>query len=274
MPDTTLTITAFAPEHLPGALALSQAEGWPHRAEDWALFLSLSQGAVALADGRVAGTALLTRFGQVGLVNMIIVGPELRGRGLGRKLVQAAMATADVPEFRLIATEAGLPLYRKMGFAETGAIRQHQGPVAPVTAPEGIIWASTADSAALAALDLRATGTDRRGLIDALLAQGRIAMLRTGDGVAFAGIRAFGRGLVAGPVIAETADQARALLAGVMAAHPGAFLRVDTPDDSGLGDWLTGLGLAHVGGGIAMSTAPQSHTDTTRSFALAAQALG
>ncbi|MFN3524467.1 MAG: GNAT family N-acetyltransferase [Paracoccus sp. (in: a-proteobacteria)] len=274
MPDITLTIAPFAPAHLPGALALSQAESWPHRAEDWALFLSLSRGVVALADDRVAGTALLTRFGQVGLVNMIIVGPELRGRGLGRKLVQAAMETADVPEFRLIATEAGLPLYRKMGFVETGVIRQHQGQVVPLAAPEGITWASAADSAALAALDLRATGTDRAGLIDALLAQGRIAMLQTGDQIAFAGIRTFGRGLVAGPVIAETTEQARRLLTAVMAAHPGAFLRVDTPEDSGLGDWLTERGLAHVGGGIAMSTTPQPHTDTTRSFALAAQALG
>jgi len=60
----TLTLAPFSPGHLPGALALSQAERWPHRAEDWAQFLSLSQGVVALVDGQVAGTALLTRFGH------------------------------------------------------------------------------------------------------------------------------------------------------------------------------------------------------------------
>ncbi|WP_330447837.1 GNAT family N-acetyltransferase (plasmid) [Paracoccus marcusii] len=91
---------------------------------------------------------------------MIIVGEALRGRGLGRRLVEGLMAEADIPEYRLIATEAGLPLYRKLGFLETGRIRQHQGQVTPLpTAP--VDWASAADHAALCALDRQATGMDR-----------------------------------------------------------------------------------------------------------------
>ncbi|WP_378949167.1 GNAT family N-acetyltransferase [Paracoccus sp. R86501] len=273
--SVTLSLAPFAPEHLPAALALSQAESWPHRAEDWALLLSLSKGVVALHDGQVAGTALVTHFGDVGLVNMIIVGKALRGRGLGRKLVEGAMATAPVPEHRLIATEAGLPLYRKMGFVPTGEIVQHQGTVAPVSAPGGITWATLNDAPALAALDRSATGMERRPLIDALLQQGRIAVRREGDQMmAWAAIRRFGRGLVAGPVIAPDADIAQRLLAHVMADHSGAFLRVDTQADSGLSPWLETLNLPRAGGGIAMSTAPQPHTAPIRSFALAAQALG
>lgn len=270
----TLTLAPFSPGHLPGALALSQAERWPHRAEDWAQFLSLSQGVVALVDGQVAGTALLTRFGHVGLVNMIIVGAPLRGRGLGRRLVEAAMATADLPEYRLTATEAGLPLYRKMGFVPTAEVVQHQGHVAPLAVPAHTEWASTADSAALVAMDRIATGMDRAPLIAALLAQGRIAVLRDGDRQGWAGIRAFGRGLVAGPVIASDADTARVLLTRVMADHPGAFLRVDTQTDSGLSPWLEGVHLTLAGGGIAMSTAQRPHAAPIRSFALAAQAFG
>ena len=38
--------------------------------------------------------------------------------------------------------------------------------------------------------------------------------------------------------------------------------------------WLETLGLAPVGGGVAMSTAPAPHAAPIRSFALAAQALG
>ena len=66
----TLTFVPFAPDHLPGALHLSRAAGWPHRAEDWALVLSLSQGLVALEGQRVVATALVTPFGAVGMVNM------------------------------------------------------------------------------------------------------------------------------------------------------------------------------------------------------------
>ncbi|TJZ90892.1 GNAT family N-acetyltransferase [Paracoccus gahaiensis] len=276
MSETTLTFAPFGPSHLPGALALSQAEHWPHRAEDWAMVLSLGRGVVALDQGRVAGTALVTRFGEVGLVNMIIVGAALRGRGLGRRLVEAAMARADVTEFRLIATPAGLPLYRNMGFHETGEIVQHQGFAAPVPfeAPD-VSGAALPDLAALAALDLRATGMDRARLIDHILRQGRIAVRRQDSRItAWAGLRPFGRGLVAGPVIAPDADSARTLLCRVMADHPGAFLRVDTQADSGLPPWLETLNLTRVGGGIAMSTAPRPRTDPLRSFALAAQAFG
>lgn len=275
----TLTLIPFAPHHLPGALALSQTERWPHRPEDWAMFLSLSQGVVALQDGRVAGTALATRFGDVALVNMIIVGEALRGRGLGRKLVEAAMATAPVSEFRLIATEAGLPLYRKMGFVETGSIVQHQGAAAPIDqtdpAMAGIAWAGPDDAAELASLDRQATGMERAPMIAAVLEKGRVALLRREGALqAWAAIRPFGRGLVAGPVIAHDAYSARMLLARLVADHPGAFLRVDTQTDSTLSPWLEGLNLPRTGGGIAMSTAPRPHSEPIRSFALAAQALG
>lgn len=275
----TLTLIPFAPHHLPGALALSQTERWPHRPEDWAMFLSLSQGVVALQDGRVAGTALATRFGDVALVNMIIVGEALRGRGLGRKLVEAAMATAPVSEFRLIATEAGLPLYRKMGFVETGSIVQHQGAAAPIDqtdpAMAGIAWAGPDDAAELASLDRQATGMERAPMIAAVLEKGRVALLRREGALqAWAAIRPFGRGLVAGPVIAHDAYAARMLLARLVADHPGAFLRVDTQTDSTLSPWLEGLNLPRTGGGIAMSTAPRPHSEPIRSFALAAQALG
>ena len=85
----------------------------------------------------------------------------------------------------------------------------------------------------------------------------------------------FGRGEVAGPVVARDAADARRLLAFLFASRPGAFLRVDIPEASGLGDWLAAQGLAPVGGGIAMirGGAPAAAPEF-QSFALAAQALG
>ncbi len=49
----TITLAPFASEHLPAALALSRAEAWPHRAEDWALLSSLSR---ASSRWRMAGS--------------------------------------------------------------------------------------------------------------------------------------------------------------------------------------------------------------------------
>ena len=43
---------------LPAARALSAAQGWPHREEDWRFVLGLGEGVAAEHDGQLAGTAL------------------------------------------------------------------------------------------------------------------------------------------------------------------------------------------------------------------------
>lgn len=270
------TIVPFLPEHIPGAVELSRIEQWPHRPEDWAMIHGLSRGVVALSGGRVVGTAMATIFGPVGMMNMIIVGEDMRGRGLGRRLMEAAMALAEPQEWRLVATEAGLPLYRKLGFVEQDRVLQHQGILAELPAPEGVEWASEADLDAIAAIDRAATGTDRTALIAALAQAGRIAVLHGAGGiVGYAALRPFGRGEVAGPVIAGDADQASALLSFLLSDRAGQFIRVDTTQDSGLAPWLAGLGLSHVGGGIGMSRGtPAARSGEFYRFAHAAQALG
>lgn len=271
----TIAFEPFTEAHLDAAVGLSRGEKWPHRRDDWALGLSLSRGVAAMAGGRLIGTALATPFGTVTMLNMIIVAPEMRGQGLGRALMERAMRPGS-EEWRLVATRDGVPLYRKFGFAETGEIVQHQGPVASVAPPDGVTWALAGDVDAIMALDRAATGMDRSKLIAALARLGRLAVLRDGDGLAgYGAIRLFGRGEVAGPVIARDAEDAQRLLRFLLAGRTGGFIRVDTQIDSGLAPWLAGLGLLHVGGGIRMSL---GHTPPAASsfgsFALAAQALG
>ncbi|WP_285671841.1 GNAT family N-acetyltransferase [Paralimibaculum aggregatum] len=280
----TLTLADFRPEHLPGALRLVAEARWPHRAEDLAFFLRLSRGIVALDGGQVVGTTLLTRFGPVAVMSMIVVDARLRGRGIGRRMMEQVMAGAAVAELRLVATEEGRPLYEKLGFAVTGEIVQHQGIAAPQAAdlPSGdVSWVDGAEREALlpaiAALDAEAAQADRASLVSALAGAGRIAVLRRrGAPAGYLALRAFGRGDVAGPVVAPDRPGAEALLSAALAACEGRFLRIDTPAETGLGDWLAARGLAHAGGGLAMRRgapalpAPQTH----HLFALAAQALG
>ncbi len=274
--ETDQFLTRFAPSHIPGAVALSRAENWPHRAEDWGLIHGLSQGLVALAEGEVAGTGMATIFGRVGMLNMIIVGAKLRGRGLGRRLMEGVMALATPDEWRLVATNDGLPLYRKLGFVETGEVLQYQGILAQIAATGSVDWAGTEDLAELAALDQAATGADRTALLAALLDAGEIAVTRQNGSIAgYAARRSFGRGEVVGPVVARDLGIAKDLLLQLFSDRAGYFMRVDTTADCGLSDWLEAQGLAHVGGGIAMSKGARAlpPTDFHR-FALAAQALG
>ena len=58
---------------------------------------------------------------------MIIVDAALRGRGLGRAVMEQIIDLAGPREMRLVATTDGLPLYEKLGFKADGRISQHQG---------------------------------------------------------------------------------------------------------------------------------------------------
>ena len=256
------------------------------------MLLDISQGVVARRAGQVSGTALFTPYGATdGTLSMIIVAAEMRGAGLGRRLVEAAMACAETRTLRLIATDDGAPLYRKLGFEDVNAIHQHQGvansglnfpadDIAPDIAP-----AQETDLNAVRTLDLQAYGADRTALLTHLYDIGVLRVVRNGGLVTgFAFRRAFGRGEVIGPVVARDQETARRLIGAQIAERSSDFIRVDIPGDSGLGPWLETLGLAHVGGGMAMtrpgvgaasSSTPAPDADPAAvTYALAAQALG
>ncbi|MDX3805514.1 GNAT family N-acetyltransferase [Bosea thiooxidans] len=283
MDQETIDIVAFDERHLDGAVLLSREAGWPHRREDWAMLLALSHGFVALRGGHVAGTAMLTPFGDgCATINMVIVAASTRGRGLGRKLMDAALRACGERECRLTATADGLPLYEKLGFSATHEIRQHQGvptplPMDAATDAAELDWVGSESFPAVAALDLQALGMDRRPLLRLLAESGRMAMLReAGRVVGYAALRQFGRGEVIGPVIANTVEQAQSLLSFLIASRPGAFLRVDTAEGEKLSPWLSAHGLAGVGGGIAMrrNATSRQPAGPAKPFALASQALG
>lgn len=281
MNPSQIDLVAFDPAHLPGALTLSQQASWPHRLEDWRLALALSRGIVALdPDGGVVGTAIMTPYGDThATINMVIVDTGHRGRGLGRRLMDAVLRLAGDRVIRLIATQDGVPLYEKLGFMATGRVAQHQGVPTLATAwPTDPRITSATPLCELLPLDRQAFGADRSRLFTHLFELGQFHTLAAdGSVLGFAGRRAFGRGQVIGPVVAATPDDARNLIGPHLSANPGAFLRVDTFEETGLSPWLQSIGLARVGGGIAMQRggAPSgASAQPARTFALANQAFG
>jgi GNAT superfamily N-acetyltransferase len=266
----TLRLVEFSPDHLPGAVRLSQQAQWPHRSEDWALTLTQSRGVVAIEQDRVVGTAIASLFGDVATLNMIIVDEALRGRKLGRKLMDAVIQIAGPREMRLIATSDGLPLYKKLGFQTTGEIFQFQGDV-QAAAPQIAVQTDGAELEALVAMDRAASGLDRGDLLARIVAEGTVFHCETG----FAVLRDFGRGQVLGPIVAKDLTTAQSLLAAAATYVQGGFLRIDTPNTQ-LGEFAQTLGLAHVGGGTCMVLQPGQAAPATdyQTFGLVSQALG
>lgn len=267
-------------EDIRAAAELSFEQHWPHRDEDWALFLALGEGLVAELGGKIAGTIMAWRFGDtMATLGMVIVTNVAQGRGLGRKLMEAMLDRLKGRTVVLNATAEGLPLYRKLGFVETGAVFQHQGP-APVVPlvellpGERIRPLGGADGVCLAELYSRATGMNRTQITAALLERSSAVVLtRDHVQVGFALFRRFGRGWSIAPVIAPDTNGAKALISHWLAANTGTFCRIDITGASGLGPWLEDLCLPQVGEVATMALGPAPNADTGL-IALAAQALG
>jgi GNAT superfamily N-acetyltransferase len=238
--------------------------------------LKLSTGVAVLEKDKVVGTTLTTRFGGCATINMVIVDEAMRGRGLGRRLMDAGLDAARGVPCRLVATQEGLPLYERVGFRQVGDILQCQGVCAAVEAPMDVEWMQSGDLAEIAVLDNAAFGADRSKLISLVKDVGRFAVIRRDGHVAgFAATRPFGRGEVIGPVVAENAEDARKLIQFQIAARSDRFLRIDTPKDLGLSQWLAECGLVHVGRATAMHRGGQSiPSSLAKTFALANQAFG
>lgn len=289
MDRATITRVPLTLAHLPGALRLSQQAGWPHRLDDWRLIHAVSQGyALVAASDAVVGTAVVTPYGDdLATISMVIIDAALRGRGLGRALLQAALPLAGTRPVQLVATEAGRPLYDSLGFRAAGCIQQHQGLLQPITpAPDhaGVQDATPNDLPQITALDRAAFGADRRALLLALARLGRVAVILTaGQLTGYAILRPFGRGAVIGPVLAADETDARALISHLATPCAGTFLRLDIMPGSGLAPWLTALGLPSVSDGLLMRRTDNSRREgvatspsstPTQVFGLASQGFG
>lgn len=275
-----VVLVPFGKEHLEGALALSQEMSWPYRLEDWAIALELGQGFVLLnGAGAVVATAAWWPYGDDhASAGMIIVAKAAQGRGHGARLMDALLAAAHSRAITLNSTAEGLALYERRGFVRTGVIQQHQGvPDERHQAPPASLVRAmaAADVEAVARLDRQATGWARRPMLDRLLEAGDgHVLVRDGELRGYAISRRFGRGHVIGPVVADSAAGARALIEAALARLGQVFVRVDIPVTSQLGDWLEGIGLRQVGDATTMVKGPQTPpAGPARMFALANQSF-
>lgn len=272
-------LVSFTRAHLPGGLRLSLEMGWPYRLEDWEVALELGQGFALESGGEVIGTAMWWPYGEIhASAGMIIVAKAAQGRGHGAVLMDALLAAAQPRGITLNSTAEGFALYERRGFAAVGTIQQHQGvPLRQHEAPPASLVRTmvASDADAVDRLDREATGWTRPQMLRKLaqVAQGHVLM-RGGAPRGHAFCRLFGRGHVIGPVVAESRDDARALIEAALAPLGSAFVRIDTATSTQLGPWLESIGLAQVGQATTMVRGPQTPaTGPARMFALANQSF-
>jgi predicted N-acetyltransferase YhbS len=126
---------------------------------------------VAEADGQIVGTGVLSVNGSVGWIGTIFVEPAWRRGGVGMALTQATIDTAESAGCRtllLVATDAGRPLYEKIGFEVQTWYRILEAPGLGDQPIDPRIRPFAADDLApMAQLSAAATGEDRTHLLEA-----------------------------------------------------------------------------------------------------------
>jgi GNAT superfamily N-acetyltransferase len=239
--DTHLTLRELAHDDLPACLGLAKDRGWPAEDRKWALLLDLGAGyGLFDAGGALVGTTIVTRYGgDQAVVSMVLVASDHGGQGLGRRLVEHALERTDCPVVSLHATEPGRPLYEKLGFRTVGRLTRYSGAF-----PAGELSGTTraalqADLPAVVRTDAEVFGADRGTLWKDYF---RFTdQVRLGPGGGFAATWRTVGSLVVGPVVADSADEAKTLISDLAAGADGP-LQVDVYHDD-LGGWLERQGL-------------------------------
>ncbi|MBA1245950.1 GNAT family N-acetyltransferase [Pseudomonas luteola] len=230
---------------------LSRAVGWPHRLQDWQWIHHVSQGIVAEDAHGILGTALCCLQGDYVSLGLVIVDVRRQGQGLGRKLVDQVLNHTSPRTPLLVATPQGAPLYASQGFITYEHIHQHQTASAPALPHHELPVGHTLHEITsqhfpqLIELASSATGMNRGLVLAALLkiSQYVIGIERDRQQAGFALLRPFGRGLAIGPVVAESAEQAKVLIVALLSRVAGQFVRLDVTHSSGLSNWLTDIGI-------------------------------
>lgn len=262
--------------------ALSVAVLWPHRLTDWQFVAALGQGVVVEHAGRIVGTGQAWKFGEDhATVGLVIVAPDMQGQRIGQRVMHALLEALPGRTVSLQATAEGRGLYERLGFVQTGEVRQHQGLARParlMAPPPGLRLRPLvpSDVESLVALDHAASGMPRGAALRALLQSADGVVLDDeGEAVGFALARRFGRGHAIGPVVAPDIAGAQVLIAHWTSTLAQKFVRIDVDAGSGLLPWLEDQGLHRVGAVTTMVRGAAPLRGPAHGlFALINQALG
>jgi len=152
------------------AIALTDLEAWGYTREDFRRLLALSPDGCFAAerDGRVVGVLTTTTYDGLAFLGAVIVAPELRGKGVGKEMMEAALAhlrATGVRTVRLNAYLNAIPFYERLGFHREYEVIRWHGPVKAGERVPGIRPIRAEDLTGLARMDAKYFGANRHALM-------------------------------------------------------------------------------------------------------------
>ena len=188
----------------------------------------------ARLDGAPAATVSCVNYGaRFAFLGFYIVRADLRGRGYGLRIWNAAIAHAGSRVIGLDGVVAQQDNYRKSGFQLAYANVRYGGTVAAPAAPQAeIIALSDVPMAAVEADDATVFPAPRPAFLRAWIgAPGHVgcALVRDGRLAGWGVIRPCRKGLKIGPLVADDRATAEAVLSALLARVGGGEIFLDVP---------------------------------------------
>jgi predicted N-acetyltransferase YhbS len=249
-----LQIRTMTAADIPLGLRLKSQAGWNQIAADWQRMLAMQPDGcfVAELDGIAVGTSVACIFGSVAWIAMVLVEESVRGRGIGKALMQHALEFVDqsgVASVRLDATPLGQPLYERLGFLPQYALTRFAGCASEAKRSDvqlDVRLAQSADVQPILELDYAVTGADRRRLLLRLLHEQpqRSQVAFWGEQLAgFITVRPGSNAWQIGPCIAQS-DVGPTLMRRACGQVVGEALLIDIPEpNKPATQWAVDAGL-------------------------------
>lgn len=234
--QNSIQIAPLRPNDIEAAFRLAFNEGWNQTRGDWLRLLTHQPNGCfgAHSEDRLVGTVTTSVYrGDLAWVGMMLVQREYRGRGIGRKLMIAALeyAKTEVSTIKLDATPAGKTLYEALGFVpEAGIERWERGGTSP-EADSNPITVEKVKVAEICKIDLMAFGADRATMLELVsqqsCAQPLTASSRDGSSCGYAMARPGSRAMYLGPIVSIDPRETSALFERIVGRFGDRAIYVD-----------------------------------------------
>jgi GNAT superfamily N-acetyltransferase len=229
-------IRTMRPEEIALALDWAAAEDWNPGLADAGCFACVDpQGfLIAELDGEPAATVSCINYdARFAFLGFYIVRPDLRGKGFGLQIWNAAIAHAGARVIGLDGVVAQQENYKRSGFALAYANIRYGGTVAALAAPRtDVVALGDVPFADVEADDATVFPAPRSSFLRAwIAASGHIgcALVRDGRLAGWGVIRPCRQGRKIGPLVADDRAAAEAVLSALLAKAGGGEIFLDVP---------------------------------------------
>jgi GNAT superfamily N-acetyltransferase len=231
-----LRIRTMRPDEISIAVNWAAAEGWNPGLADAACFAAADPEGFLIGelDGAPIATVSCINYDEsFAFLGFYIVRKDLRGRGYGLRIWNAALAHAGRRVIGLDGVVAQQENYRKSGFGLAYANVRYGGIAAATDAPQaGVIALTDVPLASLEAYDATVFPAPRTEFLRAWIASpghvGR-ALVRDGALAGWGVIRPCRRGRKIGPLVADDRATAEVVLSALLARVGGSEIFLDVP---------------------------------------------